>query len=141
MGTDQIMRQIRRYESRIESLQKEIRELEQDNEELELLAGKYRNLQSSFEAHQSERKNALSVLEHASNMNSVSGYCRGMHSLLNGSEFSGAYNGISESISKIRKKQRQAEEEISICRSQINAYSTEINQLECAYQKAVQAEA
>ena len=94
MTSDQIRSEIISCEKKIANARGRIRDLEEDQYELEQLALKIRNLQSEFEARQDQRKRKLSAVLALTEVKSASRYYEGMSGLLNSGEFIRADNAL-----------------------------------------------
>lgn len=145
MTSDQIRSEIISCEKKIANARGRIRDLEEDQYELEQLALKIRNLQSEFEARQDQRKRKLSAVLALTEVKSASRYYEGMSGLLNSGEFIRADNALSDDVSAVRGKQSEIDDEIEEIKKQISVLETRIADLgarlqETCLQEAVAAE-
>ena len=138
MTSDQIRSEIIGCEKKIANARGRIRDLEEDQYELERLAMKIRNLQSEFEARQDQRKRKLSAVLALTEVKSAARYYEGMSGLLNSREFVRADNALTDDVSAIRGKQREIVEEL---KRQISALETRIANLRVSLQEACLREA
>ncbi|HJC37697.1 MAG TPA: hypothetical protein H9757_01320 [Candidatus Mediterraneibacter faecigallinarum] len=141
MTSDQIRSEIIGCEKKIANARGRIRDLEEDQYELERLAMKIRNLQSEFEARQDQRKRKLSAVLALTEVKSAARYYEGMSGLLNSREFVRADNALTDDVSAIRGKQREIEDEVEELKRQISALETRIANLRVSLQEACLREA
>lgn len=141
MTSDQICSEIVSCEKRIASARGRIRDLEEDQYELEQLAQKVRNLQSAFEERQDQRKRNLSAVLALTEVKSASRYYEGMSGLLNSGEFTRADNALADDVSAIRRKQSAIGDEIEEIMKQISVFETRISDLRVSLQEACLREA
>ena len=105
MTVEEIKGNIRYNEQLIDQLLREKNKLEAQIDELDALKAKLANLQVSFESKQKYRQQKLSVLPGSGIQNrALTRYYDGMNSLLSGSEFHSAYEGLSESKRAVSKE-------------------------------------
>lgn len=120
MTTYQIRSNIRYNEDILDQLQIEKREIERKLEELDALKGKVSNLQLRFGDKQEQRKTMLLGAARSTVQNKILGiYHDGMSGLLNGTEFNGAYEGLSESKQRINAQIAVLDGELSRCNENI----------------------
>lgn len=141
MTSDQIRSEIVSCEKKIASARGRIRDLEEDQYELEQLAQKVRNLQSAFEERQDQRKQNLSAVLALTEVKSASRYYEGMSGLLNSGEFTRADNALADDVSAIRRKQSAIGDEIEEIMKQISVFETRISDLRVSLQEACLREA
>lgn len=141
MTSDQIRSEIISCEKKIANARGRIRDLEEDQYELEQLALKIRNLQSEFEARQDQRKRKLSAVLALTEVKSASRYYEGMSGLLNSGEFIRADNALSDDVSAVRGKQSEIDDEIEEIKKQISALETRIADLRARLQETCLQEA
>lgn len=141
MTSDQIRSEIVSCEKKIASAGGRIRDLEEDQYELEQLALKIRNLQSEFEARQDQRKRKLSAVLALTEVKSASRYYEGMSGLLNSGEFIRADNALSDDVSAVRGKQSEIDDEIEEIKKQISVLETRIADLRARLQETCLQEA
>lgn len=99
MSSSDIRGQISYYENVLDQYYDEKASLESQIQDLEILKGRLKEIQERSEAMQQSRKNRLSILgENGVSNNLFSKYFSGMSSLLSGSEYVSANNGMSSSI-------------------------------------------
>lgn len=141
MTSDQIRSEIISCEKKIANARGRIRDLEEDQYELEQLALKIRNLQSEFEARQDQRKRKLSAVLALTEVKSASRYYEGMSGLLNSGEFTRADNALSDDVSAVRGKQSEIDDEIEEIKKQISVLETRIADLRARLQETCLQEA
>ena len=141
MTSDQIRSEIISCEKKIANARGRIRDLEEDQYELEQLALKIRNLQSEFEARQDQRKRKLSAVLALTEVKSASRYYEGMSGLLNSGEFIRADNALSDDVSAVRGKQSEIDDEIEEIKKQISVLETRIADLRARLQETCLQEA
>ena len=141
MTSDQIRSEIIGCEKKIANARGRIRDLEEDQYELEQLALKIRNLQSEFEARQDQRKRKLSAVLALTEVKSASRYYEGMSGLLNSGEFIRADNALSDDVSAVRGKQSEIDDEIEEIKKQISVLETRIADLRARLQETCLQEA
>lgn len=141
MTSDQIRSEIIGCEKKIANARGRIRDLEEDQYELERLAMKIRNLQSEFEARQDQRKRKLSAVLALTEVKSAARYYEGMSGLLNSGEFTRADNALSDDVSAVRGKQREIGDEIEEIKKQISVLETRIADLRVRLQETCLQEA
>lgn len=141
MTSDQIGSEIISCEKKIANARGRIRDLEEDQYELEQLALKIRNLQSEFEARQDQRKRKLSAVLALTEVKSASRYYEGMSGLLNSGEFIRADNALSDDVSAVRGKQSEIDDEIEEIKKQISVLETRIADLRARLQETCLQEA
>ena len=141
MTSDQIRSEIISCEKKIANARGRIRDLEEDQYELEQLALKIRNLQSEFEARQDQRKRKLSAVLALTEVKSASRYYEGMSGLLNSGEFIRADNALSDDVSAVRGKQSEIDDEIEEIKKQISVLETRIADLRARLQDTCLQEA
>lgn len=141
MTSDQIRSEIVSCEKKIASAGGRIRDLEEDQYELEQLAQKVRNLQSAFEERQDQRKRNLSAVLALTEVKSAARYYEGMSGLLNSGEFNRADNALADDVSAIRRKQSAIGDEIEEIMKQISVLETRISDLRVSLQEACLQEA
>lgn len=132
MTTYQIRSNITYNENILDELRTEKREVERKLVELDALKVKVSNLQSRFGDKQEHRKTMLLGVTRSTIQNKIlKTYYDGMNGLLSGTEFSNAYEGLSESKRRIDSKIAGLDRELSRCNENI-AYRNE----RCAYWRA-----
>lgn len=141
MTSDQIRSEIVSCEKKIASAGGRIRDLEEDQYELEQLAQKVRNLQSAFEERQDQRKRNLSAVLALTEVKSAARYYEGMSGLLNSGEFTRADNALADDVSAVRRKQREIGDEIEEIKKQISVLETRIADLRVRLQETCLQEA
>lgn len=141
MTSDQIRSEIISCKKKIANARGRIRDLEEDQYELEQLALKIRNLQSEFEARQDQRKRKLSAVLALTEVKSASRYYEGMSGLLNSGEFIRADNALSDDVSAVRGKQSEIDDEIEEIKKQISVLETRIADLRARLQETCLQEA
>ena len=141
MTSDQIRSEIISCEKKIANARGRIRDLEEDQYELEQLALKIRNLQSEFEARQDQRKRKLSAVLALTEVKSASRYYEGMSGLLNSGEFIRADNALSDDVSAVRGKQSEIDDDIEEIKKQISVLETRIADLRARLQETCLQEA
>ena len=105
MTTYQIRSNITYNENILDELRTEKREVERKLVELDALKVKVSNLQSRFGDKQEHRKTMLLGVTRSTIQNKIlKTYYDGMNGLLSGTEFSNAYEGLSESKRRIDSK-------------------------------------
>lgn len=123
MTSSEIWWNIRYHEDLIGSYQYSIRQLENQIYQLQHLRGKFQNLQTNLVNKQVMRKNKLSnVFNSTLSLSMVRKYANGMQELLNGFEYSNAYNGLIQGQERINWKINTIQNEISSYNNKI-AYS------------------
>lgn len=121
MTRAQVNSNIRYNENLIRSYQKSVQSLNSQIEELSALKRKIQGYQSEFSSRERNRKNRLSNnFSGKFNLKFVMSYVTGMISLLSGSEYRNAYNGLSEAIHRIDKQ-------IAGLRREVNSYNGQIS--------------
>ena len=132
MTTYQIRSNITYNENILDELRTEKREVERKLVELDALKVKVSNLQSRFGDKQEHRKTMLLGVTRSTIQNKIlKTYYDGMNGLLSGTEFSNAYEGLSESKRRIDSKIAGLHRELSRCNENI-AYRNE----RCEYWRA-----
>lgn len=114
--------EIGRYNSQLTSLNTQARELNDQISELNQLKGKCQRLQENFGSRQASRINKFNV--NVSSMKGtgfISSYISGMSSLLSGSEYRNAYNGIGTAISTISSDIREKQGRLNELRNSISS--------------------
>ncbi|WP_075718706.1 hypothetical protein [Roseburia sp. 499] len=134
----EIRSKIRRNEDMVDSYQSQIRELEEQMEDLEYLRSKFSTLQTNFGNKQDVRKRGLSgVFAKTAQIKIASRYYSGMNDLLNGTEFMNAYNGLSDAkdtivreLDKIFTQREDLTRELNYRKQRITYWETELRKLQ-----------
>lgn len=140
MTSNEIRQEIARCQSTVDGLNSEIKKLQADMEQLELLRKKFGVLQSDFAQRQSERVSRLNASSEFSNLQCGRTYREGMLNLLNGNEFARAYNALGDDVSKIRSKQLEIDNTICDKQGKIAALQCKLTELNIQYDEALRLE-
>ena len=123
MSAESIRATIQSNNALISDYQNSIGQLEGKIYQLQCLKTKISGLQKNFGDNQSERKRKLSgMTAKFVNVKMFSAYLKGMEGLFSGSEYSTAYNGLSEAQGSIDKQ-------INAIQNEINSYRGKITYL------------
>ena len=152
----QYQNQVNDFQRKISSLESQIRALNSQKadyaskenklknqiDELNQLRKKYESLQTNFSNRQSKRmKNFNANFSHSLNVNFIKSYVTEMKTLLSGSEYKRAYNGLTTAIEKIstqitslrkqaddlHQKALKAQQEINTKQWNIQSYRSQKN--------------
>lgn len=121
MTKAEVQSNIRYNQGLVEQYSNTISRLQSQINELERLRMKYQGLQNSFGNRQSDRKRKLaSVFSAKANVRMLSIYASAMNSLLSGSEYMDAYNGLSVAQERINSQIRELSWQINDNVAKIN---------------------
>lgn len=121
MTKAEVQSNIRYNQGLVEQYSNTISRLQSQINELERLRMKYQGLQNSFGNRQSDRKRKLaSVFSAKANVRMLSIYASAMNSLLSGSEYMDAYNGLSVAQERINSRIRELSWQINDNVAKIN---------------------
>ena len=122
-----IQQKIYYYQTAVDNCLLDKNKIEQQIEELQNLSNKLGTLRSNFASKQSSRKSKLARLQYRRNMiKAVSSYYEGMSSLLSGSEYSSASNGIATAKQSTDTKRKKLESQLSTIRVNMNSYQNSL---------------
>lgn len=133
--------EINQYNSQLTSLNAQVRKVSGQISELNQLKIKCQKLQEDFAGRQASRINKFNV--NVSSMEGtgfISSYISGMSSLLSGSEYKNAYNGIGTAISTIKSDIREKQGRLNELRNSIAMLERSIENARrnlCDYQNQI----
>lgn len=120
MTSSEIRNNIQYNENLINQYNAEKRNINNKLDELECLRDKFSTLQNDFGNRQFRRQQNLSIYSSKRLQNKIfASYCTGMGSLLRGTEFNNAYEGLSYAKQKINVKIQELIGDLSSCERKI----------------------